>query len=299
MTVAQLLQQAIATLQPVSATAHLDAQLLLAHLLDKPRSWLYAHDTDTIPPAVQHAFLHLVQRRAQGEPVAYLIGQQDFYGLRFQVTPDVLIPRPETELLVDLSLKLAENSLFSRQKPGFHTGEKTGFENFRGTPVRAVDLGTGSGAIAIALKMQRPAWQLAACDLSPAALAVAAENARRHGAEIDLRHGSWLAPFSGERFHLIVSNPPYIDPQDPHLSGSIRFEPRQALVADNRGLAHLAAIIEQAPAHLYPGGWLLLEHGFDQQSAVQTLLRQRGFDKVATHDDLAGQPRVSIGQWHR
>lgn len=298
MTVAQLLQQASATLQPTSETPQLDAQLLLAHLLDKPRSWLYAHDRDRIPATIQQAFLHLVHRRAQGEPVAYLIGEQDFYGLRFKVTPDVLIPRPETELLVDLSLKLAENSLFSRQKPNVHAGEKTGFENFGGTPVRAVDLGTGSGAIAIALKVQRPAWHLAACDLSPAALAVATENAHRHGVKIDLRQGCWLNPFSEERFHLIVSNPPYIDPEDPHLSGSIRFEPHKALVADNRGLADLAAIIQQAPEHLYPGGWLLLEHGFDQQSAVQTLLRQRGFDKVATYHDLAGQPRVSIGQWH-
>ncbi len=313
MTVAQLLQQAVERLRPISDTPLLDAQLLLSHLLDKPRSWLYAHDTDTIPETTEQTFLHLIRRRAEGEPVAYLTGWQAFYGLRLEVTPDVLIPRPETELLVELALEISEKGPFSGQSGDFSGREKIDPQNFRGTPFRrtedgglrsekaavhVVDLGTGSGAIAIALKHHCRHWRIAASELSEAALTVARENARRHKTAIDFRRGSWLTPFDGERFHLILSNPPYIDPDDPHLSGSIRFEPRSALVADDRGLADLAAIIKQAPAHLHPGGWLLLEHGFDQKEAVQTLLRQRGFAKVATFKDLAGHDRVSIGQWH-
>ncbi len=297
-TISRLLQQAYIMLADTSDTPQLDAQLLLAHLLDQPRSWLYAHDTDTVPAAIAHRFQQLIQRRVQGEPVAYLTGQQDFYGLSFRVTPDVLIPRPETELLVDLSLKLAENGDFSSENAAFHAAEKINLEKNRGIPLRVIDLGTGSGAIAITLKSLRPHWQVAASDLSLAALKVAQDNAHRHKADIDFRQGSWLTPFAGERFHLIISNPPYIDPADPHLEGSIRFEPRTALVSDQNGLADLAAIVEQAPEHLHEGGWLLLEHGFDQAEAVQALLRQRGFDKVATHHDLAGHPRVSIGQWH-
>ncbi len=267
-----------------SLTPELDAQLLLAHVLGKPRSWLFAHDRDTLSEDALAAFEALVARRAAGEPVAYLLGEADFYDFTLKVTPDVLVPRPETELLVEQALKKVR--------------EKSAVKKVGDPPVRAVDLGTGSGAIAIALARHALQAVVAASDTSPAALAVAKANAARLGVVIDFRRGSWLEPFAGERFDVIVSNPPYIDPADPHLRGDIRHEPRQALVADDHGLADLRTIIKQAPAHLNAGGWLLLEHGYDQQEAVESLFRAAGFDAIACLHDLAGQPRVSLAQWN-
>ena len=285
-TVATLLRAARAQLQSVSDTPDLDAQLLLAHVMEKPRSWLFAHDDARLTPEQRHTFHQLLKHRMQGEPVAYLLGTQAFYDLTLQVTPDVLIPRPETELLVDKALQLGDR------------WQQKSFLSSSAPPVpRIVDLGTGSGAIALALKAHRPEWQVSASDLSEAALDVARANARRLQLEIDFRQGPWLTPFAGEHFTLIVSNPPYIAPDDPHLDGSIRFEPSTALIAPEEGLADLNHLIDQAPAHLQPEGWLLLEHGYNQHQAVQQRLRQRGFGAVETFHDLAGHPRVSIGQW--
>ncbi|SIO07732.1 [protein release factor]-glutamine N5-methyltransferase [Sulfurivirga caldicuralii] len=283
MTVADALRHAQAQLQH-SDTPDLDAQLLLAHVLGKSRSWLFAHDIDALTADQQAAFAALTARRAAGEPVAYLLGRADFYDFTLKVTPDVLIPRPETELLVEQALEKVR--------------EKSAAKKVGDPPVCAVDLGTGSGAIAIALARHAPEVAVAASDASCAALTVARENAQRLGVDIDFRHGSWLEPFAGERFDVIASNPPYIDSADPHLRGDIRHEPQQALVAGEHGLADLRAIIERAPAHLNAGGWLLLEHGYDQQDAVESLFRAAGFDAIVCLHDLAGQPRVSLAQWN-
>jgi release factor glutamine methyltransferase len=202
-----------------------------------------------------------------------LRGTQGFWTLELEVTPDVLVPRPETELLVELTLaRMGEHGAL-------------------------VDLGTGSGAIALALKSERPGWQITATDRSAAALAVATRNAARLGLDVECLHGDWYAPLAGRRFDVIVSNPPYVAPDDPCLAGDgLRHEPRTALAAAEAGLADLAVIVAGAAAHLLPGGWLLLEHGTTQGESVRALLTQAGFTAVETHTDLAGHPRVTLGQ---
>ncbi|MDY6828579.1 MAG: peptide chain release factor N(5)-glutamine methyltransferase [Pseudomonadota bacterium] len=223
-----------------------------------------------------HRFEGLWNRRLQGEPIAYLLGEQGFWSLLLEVTPDTLVPRPETERLVELALELL---------PAGHC--------------RVADLGTGSGAIALALATERPAWQLVATDRSEPALKVAARNRDRHRlSQVELRHGDWCTALGIGRFDAVLSNPPYVAPQDPHLGGpGVCFEPRSALVAGNDGMADLAALIDQSPVHLNPGGWLLLEHGCQQAAQVRTGLSARGFVGVCTHQDLAGQDRVTLGRW--
>jgi release factor glutamine methyltransferase len=250
----------------------LDAQLLLAHLLGRDRGWLITHDDAAVDETAVRA---LLQRRAGGEPFAYIVGEQEFHGLRLQVTPATLIPRADTETLVDWALELLE--------PG----------------ASVVDLGTGSGAIALALKHRRPAAEVHAVDLSEAALAVARANAAQLGLAVSFHAGSWLAPLTGRRFSMIVSNPPYIAGEDPHLA-ALGHEPITALTPgahDREGLSDLQAIVHAAPQHLEPGGWLLLEHGYDQAEAVAALLRQRGFTKLGMRRDLGGNPRASGGCW--
>jgi release factor glutamine methyltransferase len=247
----------------------LDAQLLLAHLLGQDRGWLISHDDAPVDAGV---LLPLLERRAAGEPLAYLLGEKEFHGLRLAVTPDTLVPRPDTEILVDWALELL------------------------GPTARVADLGTGSGAIALALKAGRPGAEVHAVDLSPGALAVAEGNARRLGLEVCFHAGSWFAPLAGRRFDMIVSNPPYIAGGDPHLP-ALRHEPLSALTPGGDGLSALAAIIDAAPDHLEPGGWLLLEHGFDQAEPVARALRARGFAHVSLRKDLGANPRASGGQW--
>ncbi|MCJ0765070.1 peptide chain release factor N(5)-glutamine methyltransferase [Variovorax terrae] len=271
MTIAQALQAAAAL-----GLERLDAQLLLLHALGRAehgRAWLLAHDGDALPEAAQQQFQQLSQRRAAGEPLAYLTGRREFFGLALQVDARVLVPRPDTETLVEWSLQVLAG------QPG----------------ASVLDLGTGSGAIALALKHARPDAQVSAVDASAGALAVAQANAQRLGLEVAFRQGSWLAGTPG-RYHLIASNPPYIAQDDPHLA-ALGHEPREALAAGPDGLDDLRAIVSQAPAHLHPGGWLLLEHGWDQAAAVRALLAQRGFGAVASHRDLAGIERCSGGQW--
>lgn len=251
----------------------LDAQMLLCALLAQPRSWLLAHDTDPLPLDTAARFTDLVARRAAGEPVAYLLGDKEFYGLSLRVGPGVLVPRPDTETLVDWALDVLPAD----------------------PPTRVLDLGTGSGAIALAIRSRRPHASLTAVDASPEALAIAADNARQLQLPLELIQGSWFGPLGTRRFGLIVSNPPYIAEGDPHLP-ALRFEPRQALTAGPDGLDDLRLITAQAGAHLEPGGWLLLEHGYDQADAVQALLRAAGFTAVGTRHDLAGQPRCTGGQ---
>lgn len=252
----------------------LDAQLLLSHALGQSRSWLIAHDDHPLAPSLQQHFVHSVERRAAGEPLAYLIGEREFHGLRFVVSPAVLVPRPETELLVDWSLAVLRAS----------------------EAVPIVDLGTGSGAIAVTLARRRPDLHITATDIDLAALQVAQLNAQQLGASIECLHGSWWQPVAGRRFQLAVSNPPYIDANDHHLP-KLRHEPRHALTPGGDGLAALRQIVCGAPAHLQPGSWLLLEHGHDQGAAVRALLDDAGFTCLQTRRDLAGLERCSGACW--
>jgi release factor glutamine methyltransferase len=283
------LAQALNTAQ-AQGLDRLDAQLLLLHALGRSvhdRAWLLAHDGDTLPPAAQAAFEAAVQRRANGEPAAYLTGHQEFFGLNLQVDRRVLVPRPDTETLVEWALSLLPPPVGGLPPPGEGGGEG-------GQPLRIIDLGTGSGAIALALKHNRPDLQVTAVDASADALAVAQANARRLELEVDFQAGCWLSQVTG-RFDLIVSNPPYIAAQDQHLA-ALRHEPLQALASGVDGLDDIRRIITQARAHLQPGGWLLLEHGWDQAAPVRSLLAEAGLAEVQSRLDLAGVERCSGGR---
>ena len=260
----------------MSDSADLDAQLLLARLLDKPRSWLYTWPEQPLSPAQELAFANLVDRRRQGEPVAYLTGKRNFWKLELLVNPAVLIPRPETELLVEVALELGQD----QQGP-------------------VADLGTGSGAIALALGLERPDWQIHASELSDQALLTAMHNLQASGLQnVSLYSGSWFSPLPAIQFQLVVSNPPYIDAADPHLlQRELAFEPRMALVAGEQGLADLQQIAVEARAHLLPGGWLLLEHGWQQAEAVRLQLAQLGYLQILTKQDHGGRDRVTLGRW--
>ncbi|HEY0961966.1 MAG TPA: peptide chain release factor N(5)-glutamine methyltransferase [Pseudomonadales bacterium] len=257
-----------------SDSAALDAQLLLACVLGRSRSFLYTWPEHKLTREQQRSFDALCARRAKGEPVAYLLGKRAFWKAELEVTPAVLIPRPETELLVELALRLGAD--------------------FEG---KVADLGTGSGAIALALAGERPDWQVYATELSADAQNVAAANFR-HAALPNLRllAGSWCDPLPAHDFVLIASNPPYIDERDPHLKqGDVRFEPRSALVAAEEGLADLRRIAEQARDYLIDGGLLLLEHGWQQGSTVRRLLEGLGYTEVRTHFDHGNRERVTVG----
>ena len=256
--------------------ARIDAQLLLLHALGRPdagRAWLLAHDTDAMEETVHTQFIALCQRRAAGEPVAYLTGRKEFYGLPLQVDARVLDPRPDTETLVDWALEV----MAPLASP------------------RVVDLGTGSGAIALALQSQRTDAQVLAVDASTDALAVAQANGKRLGLPVRFQAANWLAGVEG-MFDAIVSNPPYIASADPHLA-ALTHEPLQALASGSDGLDDIRTIVAQAPNHLRAGGWLLLEHGYDQAEAVQALLQAQGFRQVQSRTDLAGVDRCTGGCW--
>jgi len=255
----------------------LDAQLLLLHALDKSaaeRAWLVAHDQDALPAVAAARFTALCARRAQGEPLAYLVGRQEFFGLTLAVDARVLIPRPDTETLVNWALTLLPVAPSS---------------------AKVLDLGTGSGAVALALKHARPHSAVLAIDACEQALCVARANALSLGLEVTMTTSCWLESVSGV-FDLIVSNPPYVREGDPHLA-ALGHEPLQALTAGADGLDDLRQIIAQAPAHLADGGWLLLEHGYDQADAVSLLLREGGFEAVSSRPDLAGILRCTGGRW--
>jgi release factor glutamine methyltransferase len=257
--------------------ARAEAEILLAHCLGCDRTALWARPETAVPSAVAAACRALARRRAAGEPVAYLVGHRGFWTLELEVTPAVLIPRPETELLVEQVL-----AAFPAD-----------------AAVRLVDLGTGSGAIALAVAAERPCWEILATDAAADALAVARRNAARLGlAAVAFRLGDWTqACRRGERFSVIVSNPPYVAEGDPHLAeGDLPWEPRAALVAGPDGLDAIRRLVAAAPAHLAPGGWLLLEHGADQGAAVRAILAGAGLDAVHTVRDLAGLERVSGGR---
>jgi len=253
----------------------LDAQRWLGHLLQQGRGWLVAHDDRPLAPAMAAAFADGCRRLADGEPLAYLLGAQAFHGLSLQVSPDVLVPRPDTETLVDWALDLLP---------------------LLGVAPRVLDLGTGSGAIALAVAHGQAGAQVTATDLSPTALAVARGNAARLGLPVAFAEGAWWQAVAPDaRFELVLSNPPYIAGGDPHLP-ALRHEPTLALTPGGDGLDALRQIAAGAPAHLRPGGWLLLEHGWDQADAVAALLRAAGFTEVATRCDLAGRARCTGGR---
>jgi len=255
----------------------LDAQMVLGWILGRTRSWLVAHDDAALDRAQADAVRSAFARRAAGEPLAYVIGRKEFHGLTLQVDRDVLVPRPDTEVLVDWALELLAGPLAVRLRP------------------RVVDLGTGSGAIALAVKQAHPAAALVATDASAAALGVAGANAARLGLELAFASGSWWAALPGERFDLVLGNPPYIAEGDPHLP-ALRHEPISALTSGGDGLDALREIIAGAGEHLEPGGWLLLEHGHDQAESVHGLLELHGFAEIATRRDLGGQPRCTGGR---
>lgn len=253
-----------------------DAELLLAHALGRPRTWLYAHGDEALDEASAQRFSALLECRRAGEPVAYLTGQRGFWRFDLQVSPATLIPRPETELLVEQALVRLP---VDRE-------------------LRVADLGTGSGAVALAVAMERPMARVIATDASASALEVAAGNARTLGLDnVEFRYGDWLDPLKSERFDLILGNPPYIAEDDAHLAqGDLRFEPRSALAAGADGLDDIRTIVCDAPALLVHGGWLLLEHGLDQGNAVRALMLQAGLREVETVVDLEQRDRVSVGR---
>ncbi|HLU19131.1 MAG TPA: peptide chain release factor N(5)-glutamine methyltransferase [Pusillimonas sp.] len=260
-----------------STLPRLEVQMLLQHVFKVTRSWLIAHDTDTLDEDGVQEFHRLVDRRQAGEPMAYLVGHREFMGHAFQVEPGVLIPRPETELLVETAIAVLATC--ASDQP------------------RVLDLGTGSGAIAISIALARPDVVVVATDISDAALKVARRNAQALSARVTFIQGSWFDPLSGQApFDLIVSNPPYIHKNDPHLQqGDLRFEPGTALSDGSNGLEALAHIAANAPGWLKPGGALWMEHGFDQAAAVRGLLSDAGFKQVNSHTDLAGIERISGG----
>ncbi|MGP0011750.1 peptide chain release factor N(5)-glutamine methyltransferase [Pseudomonas sp.] len=260
---------------PDSPTARLDAELLLAAALGKSRSYLHTWPEKIVSSEAALAFSDFLLRRRGGEPVAYILGQQGFWKLDLEVAPHTLIPRPDTELLVEAALELLPQ-----------------------TPARVLDLGTGSGAIALALANERPAWQVTAVDRVPEAVALAERNRQRLGLNnATVLSSHWFSALDGQRFQLIISNPPYIASSDPHLAqGDVRFEPASALVAGADGLDDLRLIIAQAPAHLEADGWLMLEHGYDQAEAVRELLSAQGFSDVHSRTDLGGHQRISLGR---
>ena len=246
-----------------------EARLLLAEAAGFSQASVLAHPERELPSDVEKRFLQFTLRRGNGEPVAYIVGHKEFYGLSLTVNPAVLIPRPETELLVDLALQLEFSSI--------------------------ADLGTGSGAIALAIKRQRPKAHVVATDSSAAALAVAQRNAVKHGLEVEFRHGRWLEPLAGERFDLIVANPPYVAANDRHLA-HLHFEPMDALIGGSDGLDEIREIARAAPGHLVTGGRLLLEHGMGQERVVRDLLDLAGLEEIENWPDLARIPRVTGGK---
>ncbi|QOC21443.1 peptide chain release factor N(5)-glutamine methyltransferase [Wenzhouxiangella sp. AB-CW3] len=254
--------------------SRMEAEMLLAWVLDRDRAWLYAHADEYCDPESRQRFDGLVARRLEGVPVAHLTGWREFHDYRFRVTPDVLVPRPETELLIELALESALPDA-----------------------ARVLDIGTGSGCVALTLALERPDWDVCGTDVSGAALSVAKDNRNHLQADVELLEGSLFEPVQARRFHLVVSNPPYVAAGDAHLDqADLQHEPQLALVAGTDGLDLIRDLIVQAPRHLEPGGSILIEHGHDQAMAVRRLLQAAGFRQVGSRQDLAGIERVSFGR---
>jgi release factor glutamine methyltransferase len=263
---------------PQNSDSRLEAQLLLAHTLERDRSWLYAWPEYELNEEQERSYLGLLSRRAKGIPIAYITGEREFWSLPFKVTEDTLIPRPETELIVATVLQLADHD----------------------QSISLLDLGTGSGAIAITLASEHPSWSITATDASRKALTVAETNARQLGTpHIHFVQGDWFDPLEkNSKFHIIVSNPPYVAEHDAHLqSGDLRYEPPGALSSGLDGLRDLRQIIAQAPAMLHAGGWLLVEHGMDQAGSARKLFQDADFCEISSKTDLAHRERITMGCW--
>lgn len=275
--VTPLLDQAYQQLAAVSDSALLDAEVLLCHCLHKNRSFIRAWPEHPLTDQQASEFLALISQRQQGVPVAYLTGEREFWSRSFKVNPDVLIPRPDSELLIELSLDLLPANQANK----------------------IIDLGTGSGILAITLAAERLESQVIACDLSPAALRTAQDNAQQlQISNVRFLASNWFSAINDRDFDLVISNPPYIDQHDPHLQqGDVRFEPDSALISPENGLQDIRLLADQARQHLKPGGYLLIEHGYDQQTAVQALFKRFNYQQITTHPDYAGNPRVTSGQW--
>jgi len=274
MIVRQWLRAAIAQL-PESESPKRDAEILLSYVTGRSRSWIIAFDDHELESEQLSRLAELLARRARGEPIAYLTGEREFWSLSLSVSPDTLIPRPDTELLVEQALA--------------HLPQHA---------VEILDLGTGTGAIALALASERPECRVTGVDRIAAAITLAESNARRLAiGNVQFRLSNWFSALSGEQFSLIASNPPYIDQADEHLrQGDVRFEPESALVASDNGLADIKWITENAGAHLLPGGWLLFEHGWQQAEQVRTILRENKFTAIETCQDYGGNDRVTLAQ---
>lgn len=276
MTIESLLKQAYGRLSALSDTAQLDAQLLLAHVLDVSTTYFFTWPDKEVSEANQLTFEALLKRREMGEPIAYILGEQDFWSLSLETSPTTLIPRADTERLVEVALELLPE--------GAH---------------KLVDLGTGTGAIALALAKEWPASTVIGVDYQSEAVALAERNAVRNGIRnASFCQSDWFSALADDApFGLIISNPPYIDPEDEHLSqGDVRFEPLTALIAEEQGLADIRHISGQAKHYLTNNGWLMFEHGYDQGQAVRHLLQEKGFVEVATYQDLGGNDRVTVGR---
>lgn len=260
---------------PDSDTARLDLEVLLGHVLQKPRTWLYTWPEHELSESAQQQFDRILERRAHGEPVAHLVGKREFWSLPLKVDASTLIPRPETELLVEVALELCPQPR-----------------------AQVLDLGTGTGAIALALASERPGWQIVAAEKSPEAVALAEENRAALGlGNVQVLRSDWFAQVPAQQFDLIVSNPPYIDAADPHLAeGDVRFEPRSALVAGRSGLADIEQIAGEALAYLAPEGWLVVEHGWQQAGPVRELFARAGLRQVSSRNDYAGRERLTLGR---
>lgn len=272
-----VLKQATDRLMVVSDSPSLDADVLMCFVLNKPRGYLVAWGDQPLTRKQDEQFESYIERRAAGEPVAHITGKREFWSLNIEVNRHTLIPRPDTELLVEAALELIPE-------------KKT---------IMIADLGTGSGAVGLAIAWERHQSHVTAVDNSFRALTMAKKNAATlHIMNIDYREGDWCEPLGDERFQVIVSNPPYVPENDPHLqTAEIQYEPRRALAAGEDGLDAIRAILQQAPQHLYSGGWLLLEHGYNQGNAVNRMMMETGFQQVSTRIDLAGHARVCVGQW--
>lgn len=259
----------------------LDAELLLAFVMGKDRTFLFTWPENQLNPNQQKTFIDLIKKRQAGVPIAHLVGHREFWGMDFKVTADTLIPRPDTEVLIEQALTLIhhlQNSQIARPK--------------------VLDLGTGSGAIICALKKEMPTILAYASDIQQAALEIAKQNAQTHDLEVDFRQGDWFAPFSEDLFHIIVSNPPYIEENDPHLSeGDVRFEPITALTSGSDGLNDIRTLIENGKQHLEKGGWLLIEHGYNQANAIQQLFADNHYQDIETLYDYGNNPRVTLGRY--
>lgn len=274
MNIQQTLLQASTQLIGISDSPQLDAEILLAHALQKSRTFLFTWPQQTLDEKTKQYFALLLEQRITGHPIAHIIGTREFWSLNLQVTADTLIPRPETELLVEQALQLLPD-----------------------TSIDIVDLGTGSGAIALALASERPQWQITAVDQSAAALDIARANAKALAIHnIRFIHGDWFEPLANQQFHAIISNPPYIATNDKHLAlGDVQFEPASALISGADGLDDIRHIAQHAGDHLLTGGLLLIEHGYDQQTRVKEIFQSCGFSNIAQLVDLGGMPRLTLG----